>query len=408
MNRLNRKLNEAFEDKMLDRDSNMDEEKEIGITGAVPSVYRDAINTHRTIRQVLKDRFKEQNKNIDEFIKKNHDRDTKKVSNPELKKMKLSESLFEDYNQDIDQIKMVCEDYLEEELVNKIEDNLVNKFYNEDHDYDPDWASEFEEDTTKSARDLYIKKLIKSLFANAGKNESLKENLEANEEDGWGEEVEDILTNFFESAEGLAYEVRNCVRGSYAVSGDTIDDLIGYLTSLSEELQGAIDQLSDDSETLQEGQEKCEICGKEPCECEDEEDVEIKATLEEAVGDIYYKKTREPLADIIMLDLTSGEVVYKENESGKLIPTHNESVNLDAEDIGANDDDKGEYIIGWSANEDDIKKMEAIAKKYGKEFKSGKDEKVSGDKKFFTKIYINEEDWDEPYFDPDVKVKGKK
>lgn len=121
--------------------------------------------------------------------------------------------------------------------------------------------------------------------------------------------------------------------------------------------------------------------------------------------DIYYKKKRQPLADIIMRDLTSGEVVYRLS-NGKYTPTHRPALNLDEYDIGANSDEYGEYISARVENESDLPKIAAIAKRYGKEFRTSFDNYAVGPK-YVGKIYIDYEDWDKPYFDPDVKIRIK-
>lgn len=132
---------------------------------------------------------------------------------------------------------------------------------------------------------------------------------------------------------------------------------------------------------------------------------EASAVLERP--SFYYKKKREPLPDIIQKDLTSGEIVYKESPSGKLIPTHAPSLNLDEREVGSGVDDHGTYVIAWVPEETDTREVEEIAMKYGKEFKSGKDKYVIGNK-YFTKIYVNDADWDKPYFDPDAPVRSGK
>jgi hypothetical protein len=122
------------------------------------------------------------------------------------------------------------------------------------------------------------------------------------------------------------------------------------------------------------------------------------------IGEIVYKRKRQPLADIIQDELTSGEWVYKYN--GKALnPTPAPSLNIDPEEIGVDSDNKGDFVIAWVETEDDTKEVEDVAKKYGKEFISGYDRYVRGKNKFFTKIYLNEEEWDEPYFDPNVRTK---
>ena len=135
-----------------------------------------------------------------------------------------------------------------------------------------------------------------------------------------------------------------------------------------------------------------------------EEDSLDEGVVEKPERNIFYKSTREPLADIIQQELTSGEVVYNLNKDGKYIMTWAPSLNLDEYDIGVNGDAKGDYIIAYVPSEDMCAQVEAVATKYGKEFESGMDRYASGNK-FFTKIYVDDIDWDEPYFDPNVQIR---
>lgn len=136
-----------------------------------------------------------------------------------------------------------------------------------------------------------------------------------------------------------------------------------------------------------------------------DEDVE-EDVIDEAIAttdDIIYRNKRKPLVDIIQDELTWGEEVYKLNAKGKLIPTFAPSLNLDENEVGIDIDDKGEFIRAW-LDEKDLPKAIEIAKKYNKEYKTGFDKYVKGNNNYI-KIYITEEDWDQPYFDPNVKTR---
>ena len=87
---------------------------------------------------------------------------------------------------------------------------------------------------------------------------------------------------------------------------------------------------------------------------------------------------------------------------GKPIPTFAPSLNLDEYEVGVNVDDKGEFVIAW-VNEETLPKAIEIAKKYNKEYETGVDNYVKGNNQY-VKIYITDEDWDQPYFDPNVKT----
>lgn len=62
-------------------------------------------------------------------------------------------------------------------------------------------------------------------------------------EDGWGEDVEDILSQVFARAEDLMYEVRNTIRGANT-DCETVEDLADYIRQLASEFEEAADEIS--------------------------------------------------------------------------------------------------------------------------------------------------------------------
>lgn len=77
-------------------------DKKVEVTGTVPIVYADAINTHQDTVEKIEDDFKEKDKEVDDIVKDNE----KQVK--ERSKMKLSESLFE------------CDDVITEDTETKL------------------------------------------------------------------------------------------------------------------------------------------------------------------------------------------------------------------------------------------------------------------------------------------------
>lgn len=61
-------------------------------------------------------------------------------------------------------------------------------------------------------------------------------------EDGWGEDVESILSPVFARAEDLMYEVRNTVRGANT-DCETVEDLANYIRQLASEFEDAADEI---------------------------------------------------------------------------------------------------------------------------------------------------------------------
>lgn len=123
----------------------------------------------------------------------------------------------------------------------------------------------------------------------------------------------------------------------------------------------------------------------------------LKKNLIEEV--IYkYKPTREPLGEIIQLELTEGEWGYRE-ENGKQTPTRLPSANYMEQNIGASWDADDKYAITVIAP--DAESLDAaikIAVKYNKEYKIEKLTRPISGNTVKLWIYVDEEkDFDEPY-----------
>ena len=71
-------------------------EGKIDTKGAVPEVYADAINQRRNREKKIADDFKEQDKAIEDFTKESQKTENKPKGTPEMKKLHLSESLFDE------------------------------------------------------------------------------------------------------------------------------------------------------------------------------------------------------------------------------------------------------------------------------------------------------------------------
>lgn len=87
-------------------------------------------------------------------------------------------------------------------------------------------------------------------------DESLFEDVDEDEEevDGWGSEVEAITADVLSDIDQLAYEIRNCVRGSYT-NCDNVKDLADYIEYLGNTLSEVADEVRDAAivESLEEG-----------------------------------------------------------------------------------------------------------------------------------------------------------
>lgn len=64
-----------------------------------------------------------------------------------------------------------------------------------------------------------------------------------NIEDGWGDDVEDLTSEFFDKVDRVRYEIKNARRGSYGIEGDSIEDLVLVFENISEEAQEVAETL---------------------------------------------------------------------------------------------------------------------------------------------------------------------
>lgn len=111
-----------------------------------------------------------------------------------------------------------------------------------------------------------------------------------------------------------------------------------------------------------------------------------------------YKPNREPLGEIIQLELTEGEWGYRE-EDGKQTATRLPSANYMPSKLGANWDRNDKYAITvLAANIEQLESAIKIATKYDREYKIEKLSKpIKGDTLRLW-IYMDEDkDFDEPY-----------
>lgn len=324
-------------------------EGEIKLDGMVDPVYADAINVHEKKKEQVEDALKEQNKLAAEFIKKNDERETKKVTSPALKKMELEESLFEDCKKDTPVVEAFDYD----------EPTNMGKGYTAptvaDYTDDIQMSLKHVEDADENARRLALKHLafdVKRLIDN-------KENVERYNS-YWAER--------------------------YPAAIDFIDKQLELISPTILREIFHMDELDEAVAVAERPANKSK-----------------RFRNQEFSTDYIYRAKRDPLADIIQDELTRGETVYRMGDDGKIRPTWAPSLNLNYEDTGASSDENGDYIIAWVADEGLVKQVEAIGHKYGKEVKTGYDKNV-GATPYWVKIYINDEDWDEPYFDPNVKT----
>lgn len=205
-----RKLSEAIADNGF---NNMDKNIVTSDTKAqieVPYQIGDAVQRHIRKRAEIEDSMKEKDKEVDELEKENQVDSHKEVKTDDLKKMKLSEDLFEAFDDKAE-----------------VDDDKYSKYFDEDGKLKPELADEY--------------------FAlTDGVNESLNESAD----DGWPEELAN--DPIIEKLDKFTYEMKHAVRGAYT-GAKTLSDLFNYVGDLIDEMnefEDYIEYLSSTNESL--------------------------------------------------------------------------------------------------------------------------------------------------------------
>ena len=205
-----RKLSEAIADNGF---NNMDKNIVTSDTKAqieVPYQIGDAVQRHIRKRAEIEDSMKEKDKEVDELEKENQVDSHKEVKTDDLKKMKLSEDLFEAFDDKAE-----------------VDDDKYSKYFDEDGKLKPELADEY--------------------FAlTDGVNESLNESAD----DGWPEELAN--DPIIEKLDKFTYEMKHAVRGAYT-GAKTLSDLFNYVGDLIDEMnefEDYVEYLSSTNESL--------------------------------------------------------------------------------------------------------------------------------------------------------------
>lgn len=75
--------------------TSLEDTSDLDVQGAVSPTYADAVVRRARLVKELEDKFKSKNKEAEDFIKDNHNTEFKPKGTEGMKKMKLSEALFE-------------------------------------------------------------------------------------------------------------------------------------------------------------------------------------------------------------------------------------------------------------------------------------------------------------------------
>lgn len=188
-----RKLSEAIADNGF---NNMDKNIVTSDTKAeieVPYQIGDAVQSHIRKRAEIEDSMKEKDKEVDELEKENQVDSHKEVKTDNLKKMKLSEDLFEAFDDEAE-----------------VDDDRYDKYFDETGKLKPELADEY--------------------FA---LTDGVEESLHEDYQDGWPEDLADL--SVFTKLDKLIYELQTSVRGAYT-KVKTLDQLSNYIQDLADEL----------------------------------------------------------------------------------------------------------------------------------------------------------------------------
>ena len=208
-----RKLSEAIADNGF---NNMDKNIVTSDTKAeieVPYQIGDAVQSHIKKRAEIEDSMKEKDKEVDELEKENQIDSHKEVKTDDLKKMKLSEDLFEAFEDDAE-----------------VDDDKYSKYFDETGKLKPELADEY--------------------FA---LTDGVEESLHEDYQDGWPEDLADL--SVFTKLDRLIYELQTSVRGAYT-KAKTLDQLSDYIQDLADELSDVAARIEAGDFGLDEGLKK--------------------------------------------------------------------------------------------------------------------------------------------------------
>ena len=165
--------------------------------------------------------------------------------------------------------------------------------------------------------------------------------------DGWGEDIEDLTSEFFDFVDRVSYEIKNAQRGSYAEIGTSIEQLAqtferiaDWATELSETLNNAEINYTSDEDDLNE-------------ECEGTQCSDIAEKKDQEVGSLQKpKRIKKRFTEMFRVPKNHGFKGFRLNEQGRYVRGNyvliNENGSIKA--VKANIiDDQGTHV--WDYNQ---------------------------------------------------------
>lgn len=218
-------------------------------------------------------------------------------------------------------------------------------------------------------------------------SESLFEELD--DTDGWGDEIEYILSETFSKIENLIYEINNCRRGSYT-NCETAEELADYIHRLAEDLDECSYEIKANSKNINESLNE-DDSGSNFVQQAEEEEREKKAEEERKRKEEEEKEKKARLKDKVwaekdwVAEKAQAEKEGRELDLSKYSKEEQDAVKKGLEDFANDETAQAQYLRKKE------KEMEDAAEKAEKEKKDIRKELFgySGDKEDITKAIGN-------------------
>lgn len=377
-------LNEAIED-LADK-----------YYGVMDHNLANAVKDEKENKQKASDMME---KSLKEFPVEGRDAHTKGIKTPEMKKMYLSESLFESWNEDLihdvyNALVEIAFEYSKKGTILTVED-FEQAF---------DWFSTHFED-----KDL-DQELNGSINGNTSHTEEF---ISALRSAGFGDGFDQKLKIDTYGNGGTRVEFKD--QGGRFVVTITDDKVIfegqdeGEKPFKKEYVKWPefVNEFNELYPGIPVG-ENLEDSQRFPVEGTKQVDLTLnESSYKRTDGAVMLvKQKRESLVDVILMALSEGEQGYVKSPDGTITPSKLPHLDYDPEDTGVAFDKDGRYFIRvWDTSESNLQKVVDIANQFNREYKIGFDKYAAGNKKWYCLIYLNEDtDFDDPYVDPNAEV----
>ena len=164
----------------------IDTDEKIAINGVLDNVTADAANEEIERIEATEEALKDSTKNAEEFVEMNHNREVKPEKTDSIKKMKLSESLFDDAEEDevleedtsdpVDVVDIAVDNVIENIMSGEL-GNLAQQIAALGKGYDAAWCSEDANSPTSQGVVKALEVLSDALKADLLANYNVKEEL---------------------------------------------------------------------------------------------------------------------------------------------------------------------------------------------------------------------------------------